>query len=407
VAVDDDERGRAMSAIVDVAVVGGGPAGVAAALGCARRGLEVALLDRARFPRDKPCGEGLLPTAVSALHRLGVYSRVRPHAIPLEGIRFAVPSGPEAAAHFCNAGGDPALGLGVTRRLLDAELVAAARAEPGVTVLEGVDARAPLVSGARVSGVQTTAGVIRSRVVIACDGLRSSFRLQLGLGRATRAPERIGLRAHFAVPSLPFGRSVWVLIGPALEYYVTPVGVAELQVAVLGPKRAFARVGLNAGTFGAHVLAAPALGPALAGARLLDRPLGAGPFAQRVRALAVDGALLAGDAAGYLDAITGEGVGLALDTGSAAANAAADAIAGGDVRATALAPYVRAHAAIVRDAERLTRVVLALSRSPFLARRAIGALHRSPRLFRTLLRVQAGAPLSSVPLTDWARLVAG
>jgi flavin-dependent dehydrogenase len=394
-----------VSAAVDVVVVGGGPAGVAAALGCARRGLEVALLDKARFPRDKPCGEGLLPAAVFALEELGLFGLVRPHAVPIDGISFAVPDGPTASSRFCDASGRPAHGLGIGRRTLDALLIEAARAEPAITVLEGVEARGPLREGAKVTGVESSAGTIRARCVMAADGLRSTLREQLGLDLPARAPRRVGLRVHFRVPQLPFGRMVRVIVARSFEYYLTPVGVSELQVAVLGDQRAFHRHDLGAATMIDHLRVA--LGAILDDAEPLDRPLGAGPFRQRARRLFVDGAILVGDAAGYFDAITGEGIGLALETGRAAAHAVANAIADGEVTARALQPYAAAHARIVRDTDRLTRLVLWLARSPLLARRAVACLARRPSVFTELLQVQAGAPLSTVPWSDWARLVAG
>src|SRR5262249_14602194 len=128
---------------MDVLVAGAGPAGVAAALTAARHGLDVVLLDRAHFPRDKPCGEGLLPNALEALARLRLLGRVRQIACPLEAIAFEVG---DASARA------PIEALGVERRRLDALLVEAARAE--LTVLEGVAAEAPILEGKRVVGLQ-------------------------------------------------------------------------------------------------------------------------------------------------------------------------------------------------------------------------------------------------------------
>jgi flavin-dependent dehydrogenase len=415
-----------MSAIVDVVIAGAGPAGCATALACARRGLEVLLLDRARFPRDKPCGEGLLPTGVGALAELGLLASVRRTALRLEGVGFSVdePGAPFAFARFPDDGGAPAYGLGIRRLAFDALLVDAVRAQPTATVLEGVAATALLrrPDGA-VGGLASDVGPIGARVVVAADGLRSPLRAALGLARTQRRPlgringgardERIGLRAHLRVPSLPFGHAVRVIVGRAVEYYVTPLSDTHLQLAILGTRASFAAAGLSATTFHDHLRAHPRLGPLAAAAEPLDRPLGAGPFRQRVRGVVTDGALLVGDAAGYVDAITGEGVGAALRQGLAAGDTIADAVAAAGRRArapldaAALAPYARAHEAIVRDGDRLTELVLVLARHPWLARRAIGSLARRPSVLQHLLRVHAGAPLSSVPLRDWALLIAG
>jgi flavin-dependent dehydrogenase len=403
-----------MTARADVVIAGAGPAGCAAAIGCARRGLEVLLLDRARFPRDKPCGEGLLPAGVAALARLGLLAAARRDAFAIDGVGFSFDddAATVAEAEFPDDAG-PNYGLGVRRRGFDTLLAAAARAQPTVTLLEGVAARAPLLVDRRVVGLDTDVGPVRARAVIVADGLRSRLRAELRLTRPGPPPAagRMGLRVHLRVPSLPFGARVHVLVGPRFEHYLTPVAPDELQAAVLGQRSAFAAAGLSATTFVAHLRAHGRLGPLLAGAAALDRPLGAGPFRQRVRRVVTDGALLIGDAAGYVDAITGEGIGAALRQGLAAADTLALALAGADrgdsVRAAALAPYARAHAAIVRDSERLTELALCLVRHPWLARRVLHTLARRPSLLQQLLRVQAGAPLSSIPVASWARLVAG
>jgi flavin-dependent dehydrogenase len=386
------------TAWADVVVVGGGPAGVAVALGAARRGLEVVLVDRARFPRDKPCGEGLLPTAVTALARLGLLAEVRRHAYRIDGVRFIVPGGPSAEHAFVDAAGAPAYGLGAQRRALDALLLDAARAEPGVTVLEGVEAVGVVRRGdGAVCGLTTTLGPIGARVVVGADGLRSRVRALIGLDAQSPSPSRLGLRLHFDLgdgPELP--RCVRVLVAPDVEYYLTPVARRRLQVAVLGSQRAFARIGLSAASVRAHVQGQI---EGLDGARAVavDRPLGAGPLRQRTRGVVRDGALLCGDAAGYVDAITGEGIGLALAGGLAAAEALAAAAqlhAGREpLPARALAGYARAHRALVRDADRLTALVLACAARPWLARRAVAVLDRHPALFAHLLAVQAGGRL--------------
>ena len=403
----DPEVWSGVSAAVDVAIAGAGPAGVAAALTLARHGFEVALVDRARFPRDKPCGEGLLPSAVAALERLGVYERVRASGCPLDGIGFSFALGedaPSASAPFRDRAGAPALGLGIARRVLDAALVDAARRAPGVTVLDGVSVSGVIIDGdgdgdgggerGRAAGLLTAVGPIRARAVVVADGLRSPLRRQLGLDAPPARRQRLGVRAHFLVPSLPFGRRVQVLLDGPVEYYLTPVGEHALQVAVLGSRRAFVERSLSAATLLAHLAEHPAMAAILDGARPLDRPLGAGPLERRARAVFAPGVLLAGDAAGYVDAITGEGVGLALESGIAAGEVLAAALPDADARA--LAPYARLHDTVVHDAERLTRFVLFCAERPWLARRMIEALARRPSLFARLLTVQAGAPLASV-----------
>ena len=407
------------SASVDVVIAGAGPAGCATALACARRGLEVLLVDRAHFPRDKPCGEGLLPSGVGALAQLGLLASVRRTALRLDGVGFAVDAdgAPLAFAPFpADDDRAPAYGLGVRRRDFDALLVDAVRAQPTATVLEGVGAHDLLRrdDDGAVTGIVTDVGPVAARAVVAADGLRSRLRDALGLARrARRHADRVGLRAHLRVPSLPFGPRVRIIVGRELEYYVTPLSASEVQLAILGTRDAFRRAALSASTFHEHLRAHPRLGPLFAGAEAIDRALGAGPFRQSVRGVVTEGGRLVGDAAGYVDAITGEGIGAALRQGLAAGDTLADAVAlagkksRAPLGAAALAPYARAHEAIVRDGDRLTELVLLLARHPFLARRAIGSLARRPTVLQHLLRIHSGAPLSSVPLRDWALLVAG
>lgn len=404
-----------MNIATDVLIAGAGPAGCATAIACAKRGLEVLLLDRGRFPRDKACGEGILPAGVGALAELGLLATVRRESTRLGGVGFQLDerNGALVEAAFSDSDGLPCFGLGVRRLLFDAQLLEAARAYPTVTVLEDVDAQAPLYLHHRVVGLSTSIGAIRARAVVAADGLRSKLRTALGLAKRPRPHEsaRVGLRVHLRVPALPFGTRVRVLVGRRLEHYVTPVGPHEVQVAILGTRADFAAAKLSAPTLVDHLGRHRILGPLLDGAQFLDRPLGAGPFHQRVRGVITDGALLVGDAAGYVDAVTGEGIGAALRQGLAAGNTLALALASAPKRApitaTMLASYSRAHAAITRDADRLTKIVLFLARHHELARLAVQSLAKRPALFERLLRVQAGASLATLPIGDWARLVAG
>jgi flavin-dependent dehydrogenase len=399
----------------DVLVAGAGPAGVAAALAAARAGLEVIVVDRARFPRDKACGEGLLVRACEQLAALGLVEVVAARAVPIEAIAFATSDGRRRArGRLVDRDGRPAGGLGIRRLALDALLAAALAVEPGVRLVEECAARAPMMARGRVVGLKTERGPIAARGVVVADGLGSPLRGALGLDAAVAAGDgaRLGMRAHYRVERLPFGRAVEVRVGGGLEHYLTPVAADVIELAVLGTRRAFRAARLSARSFDGYLATrAPAsLREALRGARPLggdERVLGAGPLRRRARAVITDGALLCGDAAGYVDAITGEGVGLALESGAAAGEELARAVrSDGTARVSALERYARRHRALVRDADRLTELVLLLARSEAIAARAIGALAARPELLAALLRVHAGAPLSSVGLGRWARLAA-
>lgn len=387
----------------DVIIAGGSIAGAASAYALGARGLRVLLCERAAPGRDKACGEGLLPAGVEALSRLGLGGAVAEiRGQPFSGVGFEL-FGQLARADFAHG-----TAFGVRRARFDAALWARAASHPNVTARErcGVDDLWRDVFG-RVGGVRLASGeVARAPLVIAADGLGSRLRTAAGLDRGLPRRKRYGIRVHFGVPGpLPFGDAVRVLVDPPGEFYVTPVAPDQVQVAFLGDD--LAARGFSKKTFTAAVLAHPILGPRLAGATPLGEPMGAGPFGRRARAVVLDGFALVGDAAGYVDAVTGEGMELALRSVEALAAVVPGALQVG-ARAASLRPYAEARAKIVRDPDRLTKLVLLLERYPTLGTRGVRALQRHPALYQKLLSVQGGeAPLSSLGLRDWARLLLG
>jgi flavin-dependent dehydrogenase len=282
---------------VDLLVAGGGPVGLAVAIGARAAGLTVAVVEPRDVPVDKACGEGLMPAAVAALGRLGVPVTGRPFV----GIRYLAP-GRSVAAQF-RAGP----GLGVRRTTLHAAL--AVRAEQ-----VGVDRVCGSVRTVEQDGDGVTAAGLRAGWLVAADGLHSPVRRSLGLqvDPAPGRPARYGLRQHFLVA--PWSRHVEVYWGEHAEAYVTPVGDGLVGVAVLGP----------GGTSYEEALAGfPALLARLRDAEPANAVLGAGPLRQSARSPLSGRVLLAGDAAGYVDALTGEGVAVGLATAAAAVAAVA------------------------------------------------------------------------------------
>ncbi|WP_374928293.1 NAD(P)/FAD-dependent oxidoreductase [Kytococcus sedentarius] len=283
--------------MTDLLVVGGGPAGLATALAAHRAGLSVEVLDRRPGVVDKACGEGLMPGGLARLQALGI----DPDGHALTGIDYVTPAGRRARASFS------APGRGVRRTVLHAamrEAVLSAgiplrhrRLDP----VRELDVRADHV---RLDGVS-------HRWVVGADGLHSRVRELVAVGRArvvTRPPlaarpRRYGLRAHLRVA--PWTSQVEVHFGQGVEAYLTPVAADQLGVALLSSRRApFADQLTRLGDLGRWFAAQPATqwGPVA----------GAGPLWQTV-SRRVDGpVLLVGDAAGYVDALTGEGVSLAL-----------------------------------------------------------------------------------------------
>ena len=281
---------------VDVLVVGGGPVGLASAIEARLAGLTVALVEPRDGDVDKACGEGLMPGALPLLARLGV----DPDGMPLRGVSYR--SATRRADHLFRSGE----GRGVRRTTLHRALADRAT-ELGITRV-----------AARVEEVQqtdsaVTAAGVTARYLLACDGLHSSVRRQVGLERAVRGSRRFGLRRHFAVA--PWNDLIEVHWTREAEVYITPIAADLTGVAVLGPPRT---------DFETAVAAVPELAERLAGVEPVTEVRGAGPFRQRAKARTAGRVLLVGDASGYVDAITGEGLRLGFEQAVVAVAAVAD-----------------------------------------------------------------------------------
>ena len=375
----------------DLVIVGGGPAGLAAAIGARLAGLSAVVLDRGRPPIDKACGEGLMPDGVAALRRLGVEpGRLGGH--PFRGIRYLdEAAGVEAAGEFPSGGAR----LGLRRTRLHAALVRRAE-EVGVELRWAVAVERLVQDGERFA-VETAGGPLAGGVVVAADGLRSRLRRWAGLAGLPGRRHRFGVRRHFR--RAPWADEVEVWWADGCEAYVTPAGVEEVGVAILwspddrvgeaaaaGAGKASQGEGRRA--FDALFGRFPRLAARLAGAEAASRDRGAGPFRQRARAVRRGNLVLLGDAAGYLDAITGEGLSLAFHQ----AEALVEAVVAGD-----LGRYARACRRLRRLPDAMTALLLAVERRTWLRRRMVRALAAEPALFSRLLGVHA----RSLPLSDF------
>jgi flavin-dependent dehydrogenase len=354
--------------MIDVLVVGGGPVGLAVAIRCALTGLSVTVAEPRAAPVDKACGEGLMPAAVRRLAALGV----APDGHPLRGIRYL------DAVHRADAPFRHGDGLGVRRTVLHAALAARAAAL-GVPVL-------PVrVTAFERHADHVTAAGVAARYLVAADGLHSTIRRALrrqapaatGSGPRRAPAPRYGLRKHYRVA--PWTDLVEVHWTSGAEAYVTPVAADVVGIGLL-----FARTdaGDAGGDFEARLSAFPALLDRLSGAAPASAARGAGPMRQDVRRRVYGRVLLVGDASGYVDALTGEGIGVGL----AQADALAACLAVGRP-----ADYERAWRRASGPAWRFTASLLWSRNQALLAPRIVPAAQRLPWLFATLVNHAAQA----------------
>lgn len=374
-------------------VVGAGPAGSVAALVLARAGVEVRLIDRATFPRSKLCGDTLNPGALSMVDRLGVGSGVRTGALPITGMLVTGPGGAAIAADYP----DNLCGIALERRDFDRVLLEAAIAA-GVDFLPGVHAIAPLMaaSGARVAGVRVRGASgesdMRARLVIAAEGRHSRLASALGLTRFAPSPKRWAFGAYFTdVAGLTARGEMHIRADGYIG--VAPLGGGLTNVCVVREMRnvAHATGECADATIAEAVRNDSALRERFAGARRVSPVASLGPLAVDATGAGRPGLLLAGDAAGFVDPMTGDGLRFAIRGGELAADAALFELE------TATPAHERLRAARIREFSgkwRLNRALRSLVASPRGVRLAAIVASRWPAPVRFLIALAGDVHLA-------------
>lgn len=342
----------------DVFVVGGGPAGLAAAIAARQRGFSVVVGDGAEPPIDKACGEGLMPDTLAVLRRLGI--SINPsEGFAFRGIRLL------GEATQVDANFPAGQGVGLRRPVLHQRMIEQAE-KLGVTLLWRT-----CVSGLSPQGLAVSGTFIAARWIVGADGMRSRVRRWCGLETPVAARPRFAFRRHYRIE--PWTDCVEIYWSRNAQAYVTPVGRHDVCVVLISRSAAVrsASITKEFPELAARLALAEA-GP--------DR--GAVTLTCGFTRVCHGRVALIGDASGSVDAITGEGLYLSFQQ----ATALADALASGD-----LGKYQAAHRRLARRPALMGRLLLQLDGQPRMRDRAMRTLAAHPDLFARLLSVHVGA----------------
>lgn len=336
----------------DICVVGGGPAGLAAALALHRSGREVTVLDCATPPIDKACGEGLMPDSLAALSRLGV--TLPEIGTALHGIRFY------GSESFVSSRFPNGTGRGLRRVVLHEFLISQAE-KMGVRLLWGV--KNVHTKPGRVS---YNGGYFDTKLIVGADGLQSGVRQEAGLEHFVSEKRRYGFRKHYKLA--PWSQYVEIYWGRGFQIYITPVANDQVCVALISTDPHL--------RLDAALSLLPPLAAKLEGAPEGTPEKGSLSLSRKLRRVCTDGYALLGDASGSVDAISGEGMCLAFKQ----AAALVDALDSGDLR-----QYQLSHRKIAAKPLQMAALMLILDSSATIQRKVLAALAKHPIVFDSLL----------------------
>jgi flavin-dependent dehydrogenase len=348
----------------DVFVIGGGPAGLAAALAARRRGFDVLLADCSVPPIDKACGEGIMPDGIAAAQTLGL-DLDESGAQPFAGIRFCDSSG--ACVQACFPRGH---GLGLRRTALHQHMVDRA-AEAGVRLAWGAR-----ITGIQEEGVLAEGQLVRARWIVGADGANSTLRRWAGLDASERESRRFGFRRHYQVSqesgSADSGDFMELHWGDGCQLYITPVAPGEICVVLISGN---SRLRLDDA-----LPQFPEVVRRLGIPSTVER--GGVSASRRLKSVCRGNVALVGDASGSVDAITGQGLCLLFQQ----AQALAAALEGGNLHL-----YQHEHRRIGKRPQIMADLMLLLDRRTRLRRRALKTMVAFPRLFSRMLAFHVGA----------------
>jgi menaquinone-9 beta-reductase len=343
----------------DVFVIGGGPAGLAAAIASRRKGFRVMVADGNSPPIDKACGEGLMPDCRAAAAEIGIQI---PDSLGFEfrGIRF------HGAGRTVDASFPNGRGLGVRRTALH-DLLTETAMRSGAELRWGTQ-----VLGIRDDAVLLSHSTVRARWIVGADGPTSRVRRWAGLDRFARNSWRFAYRRHFAVA--PWTDCMEIYWGEGCQFYITPVAPREVCVALMArsPRLRLAEA----------LTRFPILQSRLPDAAVSSRERGAVTATMRLRRVTRGNVALIGDASGSVDAVTGEGLCLTFRQ----ADLLAGAMASGD-----LSSYQSIHRRLAIRPNLMSEMMLLMDRSAWLRGRALRAMASKPSIFRRLLAMHVGA----------------